>query len=64
MNIESSDLTALNTGVNLAGHFSTYSHSGCFTLTSNNFVNLELNLKAQTGAAMTFNLYGCIHRIA
>jgi hypothetical protein len=64
MNIESSDLTALNTGVSLAGNFSTYSHSGCFTLTSSNFVNLELNLKAQTGAAMTFYLYGCIHRIA
>ena len=64
MNIESLDITALNTGVSLAGNFSTYSHSGCFTLTSNNFVNLELNLKAQTGAAMTFYLYGCIHRIA
>ena len=64
INIESLDLTALNNGLSLAGNYSTYSHSGCFTLTSSNFVNLELNLKVQSGTTMTFSLYGCIHRIA
>ncbi len=41
-----------------------YSHSGCFTLASSSFANLEFHLNAQSGASLTFNLYGCIYRIA
>jgi len=63
-NIESSDLIATNTGANITGNYFMYSHSGCFTLASSSFANLEFHLNAQSGATLTFNLYGCIYRIA
>jgi hypothetical protein len=63
-NIESSDLIATNTGANVTGNYFMYSHSGCFTLASSSFANLEFHLNAQSGATLTFNLYGCIYRIA
>jgi hypothetical protein len=62
-NIESSDLIATNTGSNITGNYFMYSHSGCFTLTSSSFANIEFHLNAQSGATLTFNLYGSIHRI-
>jgi hypothetical protein len=62
-NIESSDLIATNTGSNITGNYFMYSHSGCFTLTSSSFANIEFHLNAQSGATLTFNLYGCIYRI-
>jgi hypothetical protein len=63
INIESSDMIATNAGSTITGNYFVYSHSGCFTLASSSFVNLEFDLKVQSGAALTFNLYGCIHRI-
>ena len=63
INIESPDLIATNAGATITGNYFMYSHSGCFTLTSSCFVNLEFDLKAQSGATLTFNLYGSIHRI-
>jgi len=64
INIESSDFVCTNTGANMTGNYFTFSHSGCFTLSSNGFVNLEFNLKAVSGAIISFNLYGCVYRIA
>ena len=64
INIESSDFIATNSGATITGNYFVFSHSGCFTLTSSSFVNLEFNLKVQSGATQTYNLYGCIHRIA
>ena len=63
-NIESSDLIATNAGATITGNYFMYSHSGCFTLTSSSFANIEFHLNAQSGATLTFNLYGSIHRIA
>lgn len=63
-NIESSDFIATNAGATITGNYFMYSHSGCFTLTSSAFANIEFDLKVQSGATLTFNLYGCIHRIA
>ena len=64
MVLTSGDLVSINNGINLAGNYSSFSHSGCFTLASSSFVNLEFYLKTQSGATQTINLYGCIHRIA
>ena len=63
INIESSDFIATNSGATITGNYFVFSHSGCFTLASSSFVNLEFNLKVQSGATQTYNLYGCIHRI-
>ena len=46
------------------GNYFMYSHSGCFTLTSSSFAYLQFRQIGQSGATLTFNLYGCIHRIA
>ena len=62
-NVESSDLIATNAGANMTGNYFMYSHSGCFTLTSSSFANLEFHLNAQSGATLTFNLYGFVYRI-
>jgi hypothetical protein len=62
-NIESSDMIATNAGATITGNYFMYSHSGCFTLTSSSFANIEFDLKVQSGATLTFNLYGSIHRI-
>ena len=62
-NIESSDLIATNAGAIITGNYFMYSHSGCFTLTSSAFANIEFHLNAQSGATLTFNLSGCIYRI-
>lgn len=66
MNIATSDFTATNGTSNLNNNGLTFSHSGCFTLSSNGFVNLEFNLKTLSisNGTLTYNLYGCIHRIA
>jgi hypothetical protein len=64
LNIESSDFVATNSGSNITGNYFVFSHSGCFTLASSSFVHIEFNLKVQSGASQTYNLYGCIHRIS
>ena len=64
LNIDSSDFLATNSGANITGNYFVFSHSGCFTLASSSFVHIEFNLKVQSGASQTYNLYGCIHRIA
>ena len=64
INIKSDDFIATNTGANITGNNFIFSHSGCFTLTSSSFVNLEFFMTVQSGATQTYNLYGCIHRIA
>ena len=63
LNIESDSFTATNSGATITGNYFMYSHSGCFTLTSSSFANIEFHLNAQSGATLTFNLYGCIYRI-
>jgi hypothetical protein len=63
LNIESDNFTATNSGANTTGNYYMYSHSGCFTLTSSSFVNIEFDMTIQSGATQTYNLYGCIHRI-
>jgi hypothetical protein len=64
INIESSAFIATNTGANTPGNYFMFSHSGCFTLTTSCFVHLEFYMSVQSGATQTYNLYGCIHRIA
>jgi hypothetical protein len=64
INIKSDDFIATNTGANITGNNFIFSHSGCFTLTSSSFVHLEFYMSAQSGATQSYNLYGCIHRIA
>jgi hypothetical protein len=64
INVKSDDFIATNTGATITGNYFVYSHSGCFTLASSSFVNLEFMLTVQSGATQTYNLYGCIHRIA
>ena len=64
LNIESDSFTATNSGANITGNYFMYSHSGCFTLTSSSFAHLQFRQIGQSGATLTFNLYGCIHRIA
>ena len=63
INVKSDDFVATNTGSNITGNYFVYSHSGCFTIASSSFVNLEFMLTVQSGATQTYNLYGCIHRI-
>jgi hypothetical protein len=66
LNISTSDITlANNGGTNFNGNCWSFSHTGCFTLSSLSFVNLEFNLKTLTitGGSVTFNIYGCIQRI-
>ena len=66
LNISTSDITlANNAGTNFNGNCWSFSHTGCFTLSSLSFVNLEFNLKTLTitSGTLTFNLYGCIQRI-
>jgi hypothetical protein len=64
LNIGSDNFTATNSGANTTGNYFMYSHSGCFTLTSSSFAYLQFRQIGQSGATLTFNLYGCIHRIA
>ena len=64
INVKSDDFVATNTGANITGNYFVYSHSGCFTLASSSFVNLEFMLTVQSGATQTYNLSGCIYRIA
>jgi len=64
MVLTSGDLVSINNGTNLTGNYSSFTYSGCFTLSSSSFVNLEFFLRGQSGASQTYNLYGCIHRIA
>ena len=64
LNIESDSFTATNSGATITGNNFMYSHSGCFTLTSSSFAHLQFRQIGQSGATLTFNLYGCIHRIA
>ena len=64
MVLTSGDLVSINNGTNLAGNYSSFTYSGCFTITTSSFVNLEFYLKTQSGATQTYNLYGCIYRIA
>ena len=64
INIKSDDFIATNTGANITGNNFIFSHSGCFTLTSSSFVHLEFYMSVQSGATQSYNLYGCIHRIA
>jgi hypothetical protein len=62
-NIKSDDFIATNSGATITGNYFMFSHSGCFTLTSSSFVNIEFDMTIQSGATQTYNLYGCIHRI-
>ena len=64
MVLTSGDLVSINNGTNFAGNYSSFTYSGCFTITTSSFVNLEFYLKTQSGATQTYNLYGCIYRIA
>ena len=64
MILTSGDLVSINAGANLTGNNFVFSHSGCFTLTSNRFVHLEFWLRGQSGASHTYNLSCCIYRIA
>jgi hypothetical protein len=65
MVLTSGDLTSANAGATTTNNNYVFSHSGCFTLTSSRFVHLEFYLKNQSGVpAQTYNLYGCIYRIA
>ena len=64
MVLTSGDLMSVNAGANTTNNNYVFSHSGCFTLTSSSFVHLEFYLKTQSGATQTYNLSGCIYRIA
>ena len=64
MILTSGDLVSINAGANTTGNNYVFSHSGCFTLTSSSFVYLEFWLRGQSGASQTYNLSGCIYRIA
>jgi len=64
MILTSGDLVSINAGANTTGNNYVFSHSGCFTLTSSSFVHLEFWLRGQSGANQTYNLSGCIYRIA
>jgi hypothetical protein len=64
MILTSGDLVSINAGANTTGNNYVFSHSGCFTLTSSSFVHLEFWLRGQSGATQTYNLSGCIYRIA
>ena len=64
MVLTSGDLMSVNAGANTTNNNYVFSHSGCFTLTSSSFVHLEFYLKTQSGGTQTYNLFGCIYRIA
>ena len=64
MVLTSGDLVSINAGANTTGNNFVFSHSGCFTLTSSSYVYLEFWLRGQSGATQTYNLCGCIYRIA
>ena len=64
MVLTSGDLVSINAGANTTGNNYVFSHSGCFTLTSSSYVYLEFWLRGQSGATQTYNLSGCIYRIA
>ena len=64
MVLTSGDLVSINAGANTTGNNFLFSHSGCFTLTSSSYVYLEFWLRGQSGATQTYNLSGCIYRIA
>ena len=64
MVLTSGDLMSVNAGANTTNNNYVFSHSGCFTLTSSSFVHIEFYLKTQSGATQTYNLSGCIYRIA
>ena len=64
MILTSGDLVSINAGANTTGNNYVFSHSGCFTLTSSSFVYLEFWLRGQSGATQTYDLSGCIYRIA
>ena len=64
MVLTSGDLMSVNAGANTTNNNYVFSHSGCFTLTSSSFVHLEFYLKTQSGGTQTYNLSGCIYRIA
>ena len=64
MVLTSGDLVSINAGANTTGNNFVFSHSGCFTLTSSSYVYLEFWLRGQSGATQTYNLSGCIYRIA
>ena len=64
MVLTSGDLMSVNAGANTTNNNYVFSHSGCFTLTSSSYVYLEFWLRGQSGATQTYNLSGCIYRIA
>ena len=64
MVLTSGDLMSVNAGANTTNNNFVFSHSGCFTLSSSSFVHLEFYLKTQSGGTQTYNLSGCIYRIA
>ena len=67
-NVPSPTFSAANVGgTNLNGSGAVLSHTGCFTLASSAFINLELyisSLTAITNGTVTFAIYGCVKRIA
>jgi len=67
-NVTSPTFSAANPGgVNFNGNGFVLSHTGCFTLASSAFINLELYigaLTAITAGTVTFSIYGCVKRIA
>jgi len=67
-NVSSPSFSAGNPGgVNVNGNGCVFSHTGCFTLASSAFINLELfisSLTAITAGTVTFSIYGCVKRIA
>ena len=66
-NVSSPTFSAANVGgINLNGSGAVLSHTGCFTLASSAFINLELyisSLTAITNGTVTFAIYGCVKRI-
>ncbi len=67
-NVPSPTFSAANVGgINLNGSGAVLSHTGCFTLSSSAFINLELYISSLTAiinGTVTFAIYGCVKRIA
>jgi hypothetical protein len=67
-NVTSPTFSAANVGgINMNGNGAVLSHTGCFTLASSAFINLELYISALTAitaGTVTFSIYGCVKRIA
>ena len=67
-NVQSPSFSVANVGsVNFNGNGCVFSHTGCFTLASSAFLNLELfisALTAITNRTVSFSIYGCVKRIA